>query len=94
MLRHYLTNISADKKDDMHAIVARMKAKPLSDVLFGASQIRQDGLVMHRLLLLQSKAVNERDSAWDYFKIIKTIPSSKLYLPELSSCVQKSEMPN
>lgn len=89
--RHYLEYISSPGENSPLAIMTRMKASMLNDPLFGASKVRADGLVMHRLHLLAYQPAGQRDTPWDYFKIVRTTPPSALTLPEEIDCRLKAD---
>ena len=61
--------------------VARMKAMPTNDDAFGEGTIRPDGRKMHPAYLFQVKAPNESKGAWDYYKLLATIPANEAFRP-------------
>ena len=53
---HYLKAVAAlGDKSDGRAVVAKMKAMPTDDKLFGKGRIREDGSVIHPIYLYQVK---------------------------------------
>ncbi|NDE91151.1 MAG: hypothetical protein EB059_08475, partial [Alphaproteobacteria bacterium] len=84
-VRHYLQSVK-DIPEPSADIMTRMKAAPLDDMLFGASHIRADGLVAHRLLLLSSTTDQERSKPWDVYKVVRTIQPQNVTLPAQASC--------
>ncbi len=81
-LSHYLKAVDkVGSASDGRAVVAAMKATPTDDPLFGQGQIREDGRKMHPLLLLQVKEPAESKGAWDYMKVIGTIPADQAFRP-------------
>lgn len=68
---------SADGK----AVVAAMKAAPAVDPVYGTVTIRSDGRALHPVYLLQAKAPAESKEAWDYFKVVSTIPGDRAFRP-------------
>lgn len=85
-VKHYLEALPADRTSTPSAVLARFKSAPLEDSLFGTSQMRGDGFLMHRLHLLAFRPKNERSEEWDYFKIIRTTQPEQLSLPEPMKC--------
>jgi branched-chain amino acid transport system substrate-binding protein len=68
------------------AVVARMKATPIQDELFGPTTIRQDGRAVHDMYLFQAylfqaKAPGESRGRWDYYTLRATIPAEEAFRP-------------
>ena len=79
---HYLKTVSALKNDtDGKAIVAKMKATPTDDKLFGKGTIRVDGRHIHDMYLFEVKKPQESKYAGDYYKLRATIPAAEAFRP-------------
>jgi branched-chain amino acid transport system substrate-binding protein len=82
---HYLKVVSklgvAKAKADGRATIEQMKAMPTDDPLFGKGRIREDGRKIHDMYLFQVKAPAESKSAWDLYKLIRTIPAEQAFRP-------------
>lgn len=79
---HYLKAVDALQEDrDGAKVVAQMKATPTDDPLFGQGEIRVDGRKIHPVYLMEAKAPDESKYAWDYLKLIQTIPADKAFRP-------------
>lgn len=79
---HYLKTVHALKSDgDGAAVVAKMKATPTDDKLFGKGTIRQDGRKIHDMLLVEVKKPEESKGPWDYHKVRATIPAAEAFRP-------------
>ncbi len=79
---HYLKAVDALQDDtDGKAIVAKMKAMPTDDILFGKGTIREDGRKLHPAYLFEVKKPSESKYPWDYYKLIQTIPADKAFRP-------------
>ncbi|MDT3677826.1 MAG: ABC transporter substrate-binding protein [Burkholderiaceae bacterium] len=79
---HYLKAVDkVGSPSDGRAVVAAMKAMPTDDPLFGKGTIRQDGRKMHPMYLFQVKRPDESRGAWDYYKMIETIPAEEAFRP-------------
>jgi branched-chain amino acid transport system substrate-binding protein len=74
----YLKAIQAAGTDEAGAVVAKMKATPVDD-FFGKGTIGPDGLFRHDMYLAQVKKPEESKYAWDYYKIVKTIPAAQAF---------------
>jgi branched-chain amino acid transport system substrate-binding protein len=87
---HWMKAITAMDKDRARsgaAAVAMMKEMPASDPLFGNSTIRPDGRTLHDMYLFQVKAPEESRGAWDYYKLLGTIPAAEAFRPlSASAC--------
>jgi branched-chain amino acid transport system substrate-binding protein len=79
---HYLKAVEALRSDaDGAAIVARMKATPTDDPLFGPGTVRADGRKIHPVHLVEVKSPAESREPWDYYKIVATIPAEEAFRP-------------
>ncbi len=61
--------------------VARMKAMPTDDDCFGAGSVRADGRKLHPAYLFEVKAPAESRGAWDYYKVLQTLPGEQAFRP-------------
>jgi branched-chain amino acid transport system substrate-binding protein len=78
---HYLKAVEAEKSDDTAKVMAKMKAMPSDDPLFGKGMIRADGRKIHEALLVEVKKPSESKGPWDYFKIRAVIPANEAFRP-------------
>src|SRR5438034_1527286 len=78
---HYLKAVEALKSDDGTAVIAKMKATPTDDPLFGKGTIRADGRKIHPAYLVEVKKPSESKKPWDYYKIRATIPAEQAFRP-------------
>ncbi len=79
---HYLKSVEALKSDaDGAAVIAKMKATPTEDKLFGKGTIREDGRHLHDMYLFQVKSPAESKAPWDYYKLRATIPAAEAFRP-------------
>ncbi len=78
---HYLKAIAAIGTDEARAVVTRMKAMPVDDFFARGGQIRADGRMVHDMYLAQVKRPDESRYAWDYYKILRTIPGDQAFRP-------------
>jgi branched-chain amino acid transport system substrate-binding protein len=81
-LLHYFKAVEALGGDaDGAAIVARMKATPTDDPLFGKGVVRADGRKIHPVQLVEVKSPAQSRKPWDYYKIVATIPAEEAFRP-------------
>lgn len=78
---HYLKAVEAEKSKDPAKVMARMKAMPTDDPLFGKGTVRQDGRKIHDAFLLEVKKPEESKSEWDLFKILAKVPAAQVWRP-------------
>jgi branched-chain amino acid transport system substrate-binding protein len=79
---HYLKAVHELKSDaDGAAVVAKMKATPTDDKLFGKGSIRADGRKIHDMYLFEVKKPEESKAPWDYYKVRATIPAAEAFRP-------------
>ena len=78
---HYLRAVQAAGTDDAGAVMAKMKSTPVNDFYAENGRIREDGLLVHDLLLAQVKKPSESKYPWDYYTIKGVIPASEAFQP-------------
>ncbi len=78
---HYLEAVKATGTVDTEAVMKAMKAAPINDFYATNGHIREDGRMIHDFYLVEAKKPSESKYAWDYFKILATIPGEKAFLP-------------
>ena len=78
---HYLRAVQKAGTDDAVAVMAAMKAMPISDFMTKRGWIREDGRVMRDMYLYQVKAPAESKAPWDYYKLVATIPPEEAFRP-------------
>ena len=79
---HYLKAVAALKSSaDGKAVVAKMKAMPTDDPLFGKGSIRPDGRKIHPAYLFEVKKPEESKYPGDVYKLRATIPADEAFRP-------------
>jgi len=86
--KHYLEAVKSAATDQSDTVVAKMKATPTDDPLFGKGYIRADGRKMHNMYLFEVKSPAESKGPYDYYKLIRTIPGEEAFRP-----MEKGECP-
>ena len=79
---HYLKATTAAGTRAGPKVVEKMKELPTDDPLFGRGRIRSDGRTIHDMYVIEVKTPAESKGAWDYFKVLKTVPGEKAFRPE------------
>jgi branched-chain amino acid transport system substrate-binding protein len=83
---NYLRAVAAVKTTDADAVVAYLKKTPLKD-FFAQGRVRADGRYVHDMYLVQVKSPSESARAWDYYKVLATLPGEKVFTSrEESKC--------
>ena len=80
---HYLKTLEAmgGNPHDGAKVVAKMKELPSDDGLFGKGTIRADGRKLIPAYLFEVKKPEESKYAWDYYKLVATIPAEEAARP-------------
>lgn len=87
-LMHYFNAIKAAGTDDADKVMAKMKETPVNDFFAKNGHIGADGLNRHDMYLAQVKTPAESKYAWDYYKIVKTIPAAEAFEAPDPACPQ------
>lgn len=82
---NYLKAIEATKTDDTAAVMRRLKATPIDDGLFKGN-IQVNGKFSHEFYVFEVKKPAESKYAWDYYKLVSTIPANEASAPLDKSC--------
>jgi branched-chain amino acid transport system substrate-binding protein len=61
--------------------MAKMRALPINDVFAKGGKIREDGRMVHDMLLVQVKKPSESKRPWDYYNVKATIPGDQAFQP-------------
>jgi len=82
----YLKAVKATGSDDALTVTAKMREAPIEDFFARHGRLRDDGLMVHDLYLVQVKTPQESKAPWDYYKILATIPGEKAFPPPDPAC--------
>jgi branched-chain amino acid transport system substrate-binding protein len=83
---HYLMAVQTAGTDDALKVAAQMRAKPVEDFFSRHGRLREDGLMVHDLYLMQVKKSEESRQAWDYYRLLATIPGEQAFPPPDPAC--------
>jgi len=78
---HYLRAFQAAGTDEAHVVASKMREISVKDFFARNGHVRPDGLMVHDMYLMQVKYPDESSGAWDYYKLISTIPGEKAFRP-------------
>jgi len=82
-LMHYFKALDAlgGNPHDGVKVVDKMKSMPTEDPLFGKGQIQPNGRTIHNAYLFEVKKPAESKSAWDFYKLVGTVPGDQAFTP-------------
>jgi branched-chain amino acid transport system substrate-binding protein len=83
---HYLNAIKAAGTDDPLKVAAKMREMPVEDFFSRNGKLREDGLMVHDLILVQVKKPEESKYPWDYYQILAHIPGDQAFGPPNPAC--------
>jgi branched-chain amino acid transport system substrate-binding protein len=83
---HYLKAIQAAGTDDPLKVAAKMREMPVEDFFARNGHLREDGLMVHDLMLAQVKRPEESKYPWDYYTILTHIPGDQAFGPPNPAC--------
>jgi branched-chain amino acid transport system substrate-binding protein len=83
---NYLNAIKDSGTDEPLKVAAKMREKPIEDFFARHGKLREDGLMVHDLILVQVKTPEESKYPWDYYKILSHIPGDEAFGPPNPAC--------
>jgi branched-chain amino acid transport system substrate-binding protein len=81
----YLNAVKATGTDDSEKVLAYMRKQKLNDMYAKNGYIRDDGRMMQPQYLYQVKTPVESKSAWDYYKLLRTVPAEEAFTKRAES---------
>jgi branched-chain amino acid transport system substrate-binding protein len=83
---HYLKAVQATGTDDPLKVAAQMRSTPINDFFAHNGHLREDGLMVHDLMLVQVKKPEDSKYPWDYYQILTRIPGEQAFGPPNPAC--------
>jgi branched-chain amino acid transport system substrate-binding protein len=83
---YYLNAIKETGTDEPLKVAAKMREKPIEDFFARNGKLREDGLMVHDLMLVQVKTPEESKYPWDYYKILAKISGEEAFGPPDPAC--------
>jgi branched-chain amino acid transport system substrate-binding protein len=83
---HYLKAIAAAGTDEPLKVAAKMREMPVEDFFARNGHLREDGLMVHDLILVQVKKPEDSKYPWDYYQILTHIPGEQAFGPPNPAC--------
>ena len=81
---NYLKAIEAAGTTDADAVMAKLKSTPMDD-FYGKGVIRPDGRYAHDMYLMQVKGQKDSKEAWDYYRVVATLPAEQVWTTKAES---------
>lgn len=75
----YLNGVKATGTDDPDTMMKWMKSNKVNDFYAKGGFVREDGRMVHDMFLMQVKTPQESKGAWDYYKVVATLPGDEVY---------------
>ncbi|NVN88844.1 MAG: ABC transporter substrate-binding protein [Rhodopseudomonas sp.] len=85
-IMYYLNAIKEIGTDEPLKVAAKMREKPIEDFFARNGKLREDGLMVHDLVLVQVKSPEESKYPWDYYKILAHISGEQAFGPPDPAC--------
>ena len=82
----YLNAIKEAGTDEPLKVAAKMREKPIEDFFARNGKLREDGLMVHDLMLVQVKSPEESKYPWDYYKVLAKISGDEAFGPPDPAC--------
>jgi len=83
---HYLNAVKEAGTDEPLAVTAKLRAHPIEDFFSRNGKLREDGLMVHDLYLVQVKKPDESKYPWDYYKVLTRISGEDAFGPPDPAC--------
>ena len=77
----YLDAVHSARTDDADAVMRRLRETPIEDFFSRNGRVREDGRMVHDMLLVQVKKPSESRYTWDYYTVKAVIPGNEAFQP-------------
>ena len=75
----YLNAVKAAGTTDADKVMDELRKAKIDDMFTDHGVIRADGLMEHDMYVMQVKKPSESKGAWDYYKLVKTMPGDQAF---------------
>jgi branched-chain amino acid transport system substrate-binding protein len=82
----YLKAIQAAGTDEAKAVMAQLRKMTIDDAVIRKGKLREDGALVHDMLLLQVKTPAESKAPWDYYKVKSVLKGADVFPPINPAC--------
>ena len=87
----YLKAVQAAGTDASDAVAKKLHEMPVDDFFARNGKVLQNGSMVHDMYLFQVKKPGESKGAWDYYKLLSTVPGDKAFATVQESGCQISQ---
>jgi branched-chain amino acid transport system substrate-binding protein len=84
---NYLKAVQAAGTDEAKAVMTQLRKMTIDDAVIRHGKLREDGALVHDMLLLQVKTPAESKAPWDYYKVKTVLKGADVY-PAISPACQ------
>ncbi len=81
----YLNAVKAAGTDAPEKVLEQLKSTKINDMYAKGGVVRPDGRMVHDMFLMQVKTPAESKAAWDYYKVVQTIPGDQAFTTKTES---------
>jgi branched-chain amino acid transport system substrate-binding protein len=85
VVMNYLKAVLAVGSTDSDKVMAQLKKTKINDFYTSNGYIRQDGVLIHDMYLVEVKKPSESKGPWDLYKVVQTIPGEQAYTTKAES---------
>jgi branched-chain amino acid transport system substrate-binding protein len=82
----YLNAVRDSGTDEPLKVAAKMRENPIEDFFARNGRLREDGLMVHDLMLVQVKKPEESKYPWDYYTLLAHISGDEAFGPPDPAC--------
>ena len=77
----YLNAVKAAGTTESDKVMAELHKAKINDMFAKDGYIRDDGVMVHEMYVMQVKTPEESKAPWDYYKLVKTLPGEEAFGP-------------
>lgn len=81
----YLNAVKTAGTDAPEKVLEQLKSTKINDMYAKGGVVRPDGRMVHDMFLMQVKTPAESKTAWDYYKVVQTIPGDQAFTTKAES---------
>jgi branched-chain amino acid transport system substrate-binding protein len=83
---NYLKAVEAIGTDEAMAVMAKLRTMDIEDAFARNGKVREDGLMVHDMALMQVKTPAESKGEWDLYNVVSDIPGADAFPPFSPDC--------
>jgi branched-chain amino acid transport system substrate-binding protein len=75
----YLNAVKAVGSTDADKVMTQIRKTKINDFYTQGGYVREDGVMVHNMYLMQVKKPSESKEPWDYYNVVETIPGDQAF---------------